>query len=90
LRVGDYNLDGYPDILIILGTARGATTVRLLQSETCSSSSSKECGKAAEKGRRRFREVKKGAEALTAMEDVRGASFMDIDEDVSRSRRRRV
>lgn len=85
LRVGDYNLDGYPDLMIILATARGTTTVRLLQSETCSSSNSKECGsgKAAEKGRRRFREVVKGAEALTTMEDVRGASFMDIDEDVS-------
>ncbi|KAL7415849.1 hypothetical protein BDY24DRAFT_380292 [Mrakia frigida] len=83
LRAGDYNLDGYPDLMIILATARGGTTVRLLQSEPCSSSSTKECGKAAEKGRRRFREVQKGAEALKKMEDVRGASFMDVDEDGS-------
>lgn len=80
VRIGDYNQDGYPDLLV-LSSAYGSAesgTVSLLQNKPCEDRYPG-CGK---DGRRRFETVKKGAEALERIKDARGASFLDIDEDV--------
>lgn len=58
--------------MVIASDRRARTTVKLLRSE----------GKQG-LDRRVFREVTKGADVFKGMEDVRSASWVDIDEDVS-------
>ncbi|GAA5822622.1 hypothetical protein JCM11251_004321 [Rhodosporidiobolus azoricus] len=81
-QIGDYNIDGYPDLLILTtpptGTARVAT---ILQSRPCEKGS---CTTAeAEKGRRAFRVLTEGADALGKIRDVESVSWVDMDDDGS-------
>ncbi|KAI8881111.1 hypothetical protein K501DRAFT_223676 [Backusella circina FSU 941] len=76
LHLGDYNQDGYPDLLV-------TTTERvlLLQSVLCTS---KLCSSSAsDASRRSFSIVSVGSEALSKISNPTQATFFDIDEDGS-------
>ncbi|KAI8907014.1 hypothetical protein DFJ77DRAFT_514148 [Powellomyces hirtus] len=75
IRIGDFNNDGYPDLLVT--TTSG---VRLLRSIPCTTSL---CSKAAtDADKRAFQMVKEGADVLikTGEQNV-VATFLDLDED---------
>ncbi|KAJ3042449.1 hypothetical protein HDV00_007219 [Rhizophlyctis rosea] len=76
LRVGDFNNDGYPDLLV--ATTKGG--VRLLKSVPCSAGL---CGDAAVgAGRRGLEDVVVGTEGMRGVEGTGlGGAFMDLDED---------
>lgn len=78
LRIGDYNHDGYPDLLIIT-SAGSETHASLLQSLPCSTPICSQ--NAVDMQRRMFSKVIKGAEALNSIKDARNALFYDMDED---------
>ncbi|KAG0235124.1 hypothetical protein BGW42_005774 [Actinomortierella wolfii] len=83
VHVGDYNLDSYPDLLIVSaeGDGRGnaVSQATLLQSVLCTPET---ClpGEVAAR-RRTFVKVVDGADALNSVQDVRAAAFLDLDED---------
>lgn len=81
IRLGDTNLDGFPDLLVIAATADGHTP-KLLISEPCTKGPAG-CN-ANGQGRRGFRLLQRGAETLEATYDARGVTFIDMDEDVRR------
>lgn len=84
VHVGDYNLDGYPDLLVVSGTPgdnRRPSSATLFQSVLCSDDTC--VPSAVTKKRRSFVKVTDGAEALNLAQDVRAAAFLDLDEDVS-------
>ncbi|KAI8983819.1 hypothetical protein BDB01DRAFT_790233 [Pilobolus umbonatus] len=76
LHIGDYNMDGYPDILL-------TTTERviLLQSIMCHSDACASAAMEAEK--RTFTMVTTGADILSELPNPTQAVFFDIDEDGS-------
>ena len=76
LRIGDFNMDGHPDLLVVVAH-RGGIQAKLLESLPCGPHH-KECSVG-----RTFRSPAKGSAALDAVLDVRVASFFDIDDDVS-------
>lgn len=84
LRIGDYNKDGYPDLLILSSGSSGRSQGRpsLLQSQPCSK---KTCTQAAyESSRRSFAKLEgDAANALNSIQDAKSAMWMDIDEDGS-------
>lgn len=84
VHVGDYNLDGYPDLLIVSGTPGNnnrASSATLLQSVLCRSDNG--CALTAVDAKRRsFIKVTEGANELNSLQDVRAAAFLDLDEDV--------
>lgn len=77
--IGDANLDGFPDMLLIING-----TPRLLISQSCTKGLPG-CNSDGS-GRRGWKEAGKGlslnAKILQTITDARGASFVDIDEDV--------
>ena len=73
-KLGDADLDGFPDILLIVNH-----TPRLLYSTQCASGVK---GCANGQGRRGFQEHQKGTETLSQIKDARGAAWVDMDEDV--------
>lgn len=76
VHAGDYNLDGYPDLLVTTNER-----VILLQSVLCDS---KLCHSSAEKaGRRSYSVVETGTDILNNITSPSQAAFFDIDEDVS-------
>lgn len=76
--IGDYNLDGYPDLLVTTNKQ-----VLLLENTVCDN---RLCSsRASQAGRRTFTIVKDGTDALTKISRPKHATFFDIDEDVSRS-----
>ena len=80
--MGDANLDGYPDLLLITGTTQDRTRkVRLVLSEECRKGHAV-LGCDVPGARRGWAEVTKGAKALESVDDARGVAFLDIDEDV--------
>lgn len=79
VRLGDTNLDGFPDLLVIAATA-DRHTPKLLISEPCTKGLAG-CD-ANGQGRRGFRLLQKGAETLEAVYDARGVTYIDMDEDV--------
>ncbi|KAF8123775.1 hypothetical protein EV363DRAFT_1179119 [Boletus edulis] len=78
VRLGDTNLDGFPDLLVIAATA-DRHTPKLLISEPCRKGLAG-CDTNGY-GRRGFRLLQKGAESLEAVYDARGVTFIDMDED---------
>ncbi|KDE06538.1 hypothetical protein MVLG_03187 [Microbotryum lychnidis-dioicae p1A1 Lamole] len=79
--IGDYNTDGYPDLLLLTTQAGGGRNVKLLQSRPCDKAS---CTPGEVKARRRaFAEVTAGAEVLTKIRDAESAHWIDIDDDGS-------
>lgn len=83
LQVGDYNLDGFPDLLFLTSPRSflptSQSTPRLLESRPCDLAS---CGATEVAAKRRaFRPVQSGGGALEVIKDARSAFFMDIAED---------
>ncbi|KAF8894778.1 hypothetical protein BD779DRAFT_1609403 [Infundibulicybe gibba] len=76
LKLGDANLDGFPDFILIL-VSRGDHIPKLVFSVPCGSGDSVGCVP----GRRAWRVARKGAELLDSIKDARGVSFLDMDED---------
>lgn len=79
IRLGDTDLDGFPDLLFVAATSEGHTP-KLLVSEPCTRGLAG-CD-ANGRGRRGFRLVRKGTESLEAIKDARGVTLLDLDEDV--------
>ncbi|KAI0320316.1 hypothetical protein OF83DRAFT_1162494 [Amylostereum chailletii] len=78
-RLGDANLDGFPDLLFITGTTQDHTRkVRLVLSEPCGKGVSGCDSKGSQRG---WREVKKDVDAIESVGDARGVAFLDMDED---------
>ncbi|GAA5798014.1 hypothetical protein HPULCUR_003412 [Helicostylum pulchrum] len=76
IHVGDYNMDGYPDLLVTT-----SERVILLESIPCDSNI---CSSATEKaGRRSFELVTAGADILNKISNPSQAAFFDIDENGS-------
>lgn len=95
LAIGDFNKDGYPDILLLSippGAASDGTketSVHILQNERCGSLSDAKtkrlCTESSSEGDdgRWLIVVKDGAEVLDSIDDARSASWVDVDEDGS-------
>lgn len=106
--VGDFNIDGYPDLLIVTADEHNPKDKRaqILESVPCSGGGGVRggldgggggaiagCGGGGgggsgggdgrRRGRRGFRLVTNGAEALEQIDDVESAHWVDIDDDVS-------
>lgn len=87
-QIGDFNIDGYPDLLLITTLASGGgggdKRASIFESVPCAKGVSG-CTDADVKNKRRgFRVVRgKGAEALDLIRDVESASWVDLDDDVS-------
>ncbi|KAJ1675725.1 hypothetical protein EV182_000713 [Spiromyces aspiralis] len=83
VHLGDYNLDGYPDMLLVTqGSSKssqsGNTHIRLLESVPCGSGCS---AAATNAGRRTFVLVTDGLDVLSNINEPTGVAFFDIDED---------
>ncbi|KAI8085765.1 uncharacterized protein B0P05DRAFT_466374 [Gilbertella persicaria] len=76
VHAGDYNLDGYPDLLVTTNKR-----VLLLQSVLCDSGLCSD--EAVVAAKRTFSLVSTGVEALDSMTSATQAAFFDIDEDGS-------
>jgi integrin alpha FG-GAP repeat containing protein 1 len=74
LKLGDANLDGFPDMLLIVATGPDHVP-KMLFSVPCGAGVVG-CGK------RGWSVATKGAESLDAVKDARGVAFLDMDEDV--------
>lgn len=78
IKLGDANLDGFPDMLLVVSTSQGRTP-KMVYSVPCARGI---IGCDAN-GKRGWQAVKKGVESLEEVKDARGISFVDMDEDVS-------
>ncbi|KAJ7665373.1 hypothetical protein DFH06DRAFT_311965 [Mycena polygramma] len=74
LKLGDANLDGFPDMLLIVASGQDHVP-KMLFSVPCSAKGAVGCGK------RGWKVATKGTESLDAVKDARGVSFLDMDED---------
>lgn len=81
LRVGDIDLDGFPDIVPIIVHKDNSRTPHVLISHPCASGTN---GCSSSAGRT-FNVVTKDTHALEKITDAVGVAFLDIDEDVSDS-----
>lgn len=81
VRIGDFNMDGYPDLAILTvprGALHGQTRVHLLESVRCKKHGSVGCT-ASKPEHRTFRRVPNTV--LDQEAYVRSVSFVDLDED---------
>ncbi|KAJ3892409.1 hypothetical protein GG344DRAFT_87791 [Lentinula edodes] len=76
IKLGDANLDGFPDMLLVVSTSQGRTP-KMVYSVPCARGI---IGCDAN-GKRGWQVVKKGVESLEEVKDARGISFVDMDED---------
>ncbi|SNX81963.1 uncharacterized protein MEPE_00668 [Melanopsichium pennsylvanicum] len=97
LHLGDYNKDGYPDLVVVTipdqiatggrNSARGdrETRVHILRNLECRKvPASEKAGVGCSPDRpegRTFIKVTEGANAIESLRDVRSASWLDVDED---------
>lgn len=79
LKLGDANLDGFPDIIAITGSGNDRVP-GLVFSVPCAKDVAG-CS-ASGTGRRGWSVAKDGAEPLNRIKDARVVSFIDLDEDV--------
>ncbi|TFK59480.1 hypothetical protein BDN72DRAFT_780663 [Pluteus cervinus] len=80
IKLGDANLDGFPDFLMIIASGNDRTPY-LAFSVPCAKGVAG-C-RADGTGRRGWAIAQKGAEVLGAIKDARSVSFLDMDEDGS-------
>ncbi|KAF8319364.1 hypothetical protein DL93DRAFT_2124690 [Clavulina sp. PMI_390] len=80
LKVGDIDLDGFPDLVPIVVRPDGSMTPFVLLSHSCGSSHADGCTSSAG---RTFKVLSTGTSALTSISDARSVAFLDIDEDGS-------
>ncbi|KAK4705610.1 integrin alpha FG-GAP repeat containing protein 1, partial [Phenoliferia sp. Uapishka_3] len=78
--IGDYNIDGYPDLLILTSRS-GNRVATLLESKPCDRSSC--TAGQMDKGRRAFKVRTDGAEVLTKITDAESVHWVDMDDDGS-------
>ncbi|KAF8061672.1 hypothetical protein FPV67DRAFT_1673289 [Lyophyllum atratum] len=78
IRLGDANLDGFPDLLFVIGSGQ-ARIPGLVFSVPCASGVVG-CSSNGS-GRRGWAVAKKGTDTLDAIKDARSVSFLDLDED---------
>ncbi|KAH7928183.1 integrin alpha N-terminal domain-containing protein [Leucogyrophana mollusca] len=78
IKLGDANLDGFPDLLFIVDS-NGSRTPKLVFSVPCAKDVAG-CGANGE-GKRGWSLLTKGADSLEAVKDARGAAFLDLAED---------
>jgi integrin alpha FG-GAP repeat containing protein 1 len=90
LKIGDANLDGFPDLLLIhVEDQTRSQRPKLLFGTPCSADGNavgcREDRGGSKKGRGKvgFTVATKKMEALDAITDARGLAFLDMDEDVS-------
>ena len=87
LKIGDLNLDGFVDIVVIVATpsagdwSKLAKTPKILGSTACRKGVAG-CGPDGQ-GRRGWSVVGRDNNVLEEFQDVRGVVLVDIDEDVS-------
>ncbi|GAA5911057.1 FG-GAP repeat domain-containing protein [Sporobolomyces salmoneus] len=85
-QIGDYNIDGYPDLLLLVSPQAHSSQrrVKLLQSRPCSPG---KCTEAQIRtSRRRYEVVEgdaKGVEEMEKFTDVESVSWVDLDDDGS-------
>ncbi|CAK5279256.1 unnamed protein product [Mycena citricolor] len=79
LKLGDANLDGFPDMLLIVVSNQNHIP-RLLLSTACAHGIAG-CDQGPKK--RGWAVASKGTEALDKVQDARGVAFLDMDEDGS-------
>ena len=90
IAVGDFNKDGYPDLLVVATNEEaGKSQAFLLQNTKCSKAPSGAPGCDADADARTFIKAP-GSEALGVVTDVVGASFVDLDEGIQEWRYRHV
>lgn len=86
LRPGDFDVDGFPDLLITVSNGdktNPRSMIKVLRNVPCSKGVPG-CGKEWGKNARGFVVAGgKGWEALEQIEDAVGASWIDLDDDVS-------
>ena len=80
IKLGDANIDGFPDILIITGSGKDRIP-SLVYSVPCAAGVVG-CGKDGLQ-KRGWKVATQGVESLQAVKDARSLSFLDMDEDVS-------
>lgn len=80
IKLGDANLDGFPDFLIITGSGKDYIP-SLVYSVPCDVGVAG-CEKDGS-GKRGWKVATEGVESLEAVKDARSLSFLDMDEDVS-------
>ena len=82
VRIGDFDIDGYPDIAAVLvDDAAHKSTAVLLHSVACSKST---CGSSAHgASRRTFKTLAKGTDAMTDVAYAFAVAFVDLDESGS-------
>jgi integrin alpha FG-GAP repeat containing protein 1 len=81
LKLGDVNLDGFTDLLAIFVSSEGDHTPKVMLSVPCRRGVVGCAGNGS--GRRGWRVLEEGAQSLNGVKDARGATFLDMDEDVS-------
>jgi integrin alpha FG-GAP repeat containing protein 1 len=79
IKLGDANLDGFPDFLIITGSGKDRIS-SLVYSVPCAAGivGCVQDGS----GKRGWKVATEGVESLQAVKDARSLSFLDMDEDV--------
>ncbi|GAA5978759.1 hypothetical protein JCM10908_004473 [Rhodotorula pacifica] len=83
-QVGDFNIDGYPDLLIVTSDphhSKRDKRAQILESVACGKGVAGCTEEDVKKKRRAFRLVESGAEALEKITDVESASWVDLDDD---------
>lgn len=78
LRIGDVDLDGFPDLLPIIAYDDGSATPELLISIACTKGAP---GCLGARGRT-FERLVKDVVPLGHIKDARGVAFLDLDDDV--------
>ncbi|GAA5933073.1 FG-GAP repeat domain-containing protein [Sporobolomyces koalae] len=86
-RPGDYNIDGYPDLLLLVSPqARSSHRLaKLVKSVPCGEDEKEgKCTRAQiDKKRRAYQVEEKGVEELEKFQDVETVSWLDLDDDGS-------